>query len=164
LWKALRHEAAGPSEAAARQKIPESSGFTASVIKTLHAAHTGKLSIARIWRGSIKEGTTLGGERPSGLYAMMGGEAQKITSASAGDLVAFGRLDEVSTGDLLTEAGGQSESGIIWPPVKSPVFALGVAPVNRQDEVKLSSAVQRMIEEDPSLSVEHNQSTHQMLL
>jgi elongation factor G len=48
--------------------------------------------------------------------------------------------------------------------VKSPVFALGVAPVNRQDEVKLSSAVQRLIEEDPSLSVEHNAGTHQMLL
>ncbi len=164
LWKALRHEVAGPSETAARQKIPDGEGFTASVIKTLHAAHTGKLSVARVWRGGIKEGTTLGGERPSALYAMMGGEAQKISSASAGDLVAFGRLERVSTGDLLTEAGGRSDAGIVWPAVKSPVFALGVAPVNRQDEVKLSSAVQRLIEEDPSLSVEHNQSTHQMLL
>jgi len=164
LWKALRHEVSGPSVAAERQRIPEGEGFTAAVIKTLHAAHTGKLTVARVWRGSLKEGTTLGGERPSGLYAMMGGEAQKIATANAGDLVAFGRLEEVSTGELLTEAGGDSESGILWPVVKSPVFALGVAPVNRQDEVKLSSAVQRLIEEDPSLSVEHNASTHQMLL
>ncbi len=164
LWKALRHEVSGPSVAAERQKIPEGEGFTAAVIKTLHAAHTGKLTMARVWRGSLKEGTPLGGERPSGLYAMMGGEAQKIATANAGDLVAFGRLEEVSTGDLLTEAGGDSESGILWPAVKSPVFALGVAPVNRQDEVKLSSAVQRLIEEDPSLAVEHNASTHQMLL
>ena len=43
LWKALRHEVSGPAVAAERQKIPESEDFTASVIKTLHAAHTGKL-------------------------------------------------------------------------------------------------------------------------
>ncbi len=78
--------------------------------------------------------------------------------------MAFGRLEEVSTGELLTEAGPQSDAGIVWPPVKSPVFAVGVAPVNRQDEVKLSSSIARLIEEDPSLSVEHNASTHQMLL
>lgn len=164
LFKALRHEVAGPSTAAERQKIPIDGGFVASVVKTLHASHTGRLSVARIWGGDIKEGMTVGGERPSGLYRIMGAEHQKISAASAGDLVAFGRLEEVSTGELLTEAGPQSDAGIVWPPVKSPVFALGVAPVNRQDEVKLSSSIARLIEEDPSLSVEHNASTHQMLL
>ncbi len=164
LLKALRHEVAGPEKAAERQKIPAGDGFVASVVKTLHAAHTGKLSISRVWRGSIKEGTTLGGERPSGLYHIMGGEHQKTAVAAAGELVAFGRLEEVRTGDLLTEAGPTSESGFVWPPVKSPVFAMGVVPQNRQDEVKLSTSIARLIEEDASLSVEHNASTHQMLL
>jgi elongation factor G len=164
LLKALRHEVAGPEKAAERQKIPAGAGFVGSVVKTLHAAHTGKLSVARVWHGSIKEGTTLGGERPSGLYHIMGGEHQKVTSAAAGELVAFGRLEEIHTGNLLTEAGPQSESGIVWPSVKSPVFALGVVPLNRQDEVKLTTSIARLVEEDASLSVEHNASTHQMLL
>ena len=164
LFKALRHEVPGPETAAERLKIPPGDGFAASVVKTLHASHTGKLSVARVWHGVLKEGATLGGERPSGLYRIMGGEHQKVSAVGVGDLVALGRLEEAHTGQLLTAAGPRSDSGIVWPPVKSPVFALGVAPQNRQDEVKLSSSIARLIEEDPSLSAEHNASTHQMLL
>jgi elongation factor G len=95
---------------------------------------------------------------------MMGHETQKVGAAEEGDLVALQRLEEVKTGDLLTPAGRVDGSGMLWPEVKSPVFTLAVEPQNRQDEVKLTASLAKLCEEDPSLSVEHNASTHQMLL
>src|SRR3546814_8210267 len=50
LWKALRHETPDPAVTAARLGIPDGSSLAASVIRTYHAQHTGKMSIARIWR------------------------------------------------------------------------------------------------------------------
>src|SRR3546814_139159 len=81
LWKALRHETPDPAVTAARLGIPDGSSLAASVIRTYHAQHTGKMSIARIWRGSVKDGDSLGSEKVSGLYRLMGGENQKAASA-----------------------------------------------------------------------------------
>ncbi len=164
LLKVLRHEGPEPAAAAARLGIPEEGELAASVIKTFHAAHTGKLSMARIWRGKITDGMTIGNDRVSGLYHIMGQENQKIGQAGPGEVVALGRMDEVMTGDLLTAAGRNPDSGMVWPEPPPPVFSLAVSPQNRQDEVKLSASIARLIEEDASLSVEHNADTHQMLL
>ncbi len=164
LLKVLRHEGPHPGVSAARLGIPESGGFAATAVKTYHAAHTGKLTLARVWRGEMAEGVTVGGERASALYKIMGGEQQKISRAVAGDLVALGRMDEVETGDLLTPDGRVTDSDMLWPPVEDPVYAMAVVPLNRQDEVKLSSSIAKLTEEDASLSVEHNPDTNQMLL
>ncbi len=164
LMKALRHETPEPSVTAARLGVPDGSGFAASVIRTYHQSHTGKMSVARIWRGSVKDGETLGDDRISGLYHLMGGETQKIDSAGIGELVALGRMDSVKTGDLLTEAGRQADAGLVWPEVAKPVFSLAIRPHNRQDEVKLTASLAKLIEEDPSLVLEHNDDTNEMLL
>ncbi len=164
LMKALRHETPEPSITAARLGVPDGSGFAASVIRTYHQSHTGKMSVARIWRGSVKDGETLGDDRISGLYHLMGGETQKIDSAGIGELVALGRMDSVKTGDLLTEAGRQADAGLVWPEVAKPVFSLAIRPHNRQDEVKLTASLAKLIEEDPSLVLEHNDDTNEMLL
>ena len=164
LLKALRHEGPDPATTAERLGIPIGGALTATVVKTLHQSHTGRLSIARIWHGKIEDGMTLAGERLSGLYHVMGGENQKLSKAGAGDLVALGRLEELQTGDLITAEGRSAGADMLWPEVKSPVFSLAVAPKNRQDEVKLTTSIAKLIEEDASISLEHNQSTHQMLL
>ncbi len=164
LLKVLRHEVPGPEKTAARLGIPTGDPYTATVIKTLHQSHTGRLSVARVWHGTMEDGMTIDGERVSGLYHLMGSENQKIAKAKAGELVALGRMEEPQTAELLNGEGRSAESGMAWPAVKSPVFSLAVAPKNRQDEVKLTSCIAKLIEEDPSLSVEHNASTHQMLL
>ncbi len=164
LWKALRHEAPEAARTAERLGVPADGDYAASVVKTYHQAHLGKLSIARIWRGTIAEGATIGGERLSGLYHLMGSDNQKLTEAGEGELVALQRLEEVETGDLLTSQGRVTDSGMAWPETLTPVYSLAVEPQNRQDEVKLTASIAKLIEEDPSLSVEHNASTHQMLL
>jgi elongation factor G len=159
LWKALRHDAPPAAVTAARRKVAPQGETLAQVVKTFHAAHTGKLSIARIWRGTIKDGMSIGGSRVSGLYHMVGTSLTKIAEAGAGDVVALGRMDEVATGDVL---GGKD--ALAWPPVLAPVYAMAIAAENRNDEVKLSGALHKLVEEDPSLSIAHDADTGQTVL
>jgi elongation factor G len=168
LLKALRHESPDPAVSAARLGVPEGSALAASVIRSYHQAHTGKMSVARIWRGNLKDGDTLGDERVSGLYRLMGSETEKAVGAGPGELVALGRMDSVRTGDLLTETGraGQAggDGGRLWPAPPTPVFSLAIRPHNRQDEVKLTASLAKLIEEDPSLVLAHNDDTNELLL
>ncbi|MEE8188326.1 MAG: elongation factor G [Kiloniellales bacterium] len=164
LWKALRHEAPQPAVTAERLKIPTGGDLAASVFRIMHQSHTGRMTMTRIWRGQISDGLTIGDERVSGLFHVMGGENQKISTAGEGEVVALGRMEETRAGDLLTSAGRVTDSGMVWLEPPEPVFALAVQPLNRQDEVKLTGSIAKLIEEDASLSVEHNADTGQMLI
>ena len=98
LWKALRHDSPFVQETAARNAIPPDGPPLAQIFKTVYAGHTGKLSYARVWRGAIKDGATLGGSRLGGIYHFQGGDLAKCAEAVAGDVVAFSRLEGVATG------------------------------------------------------------------
>jgi elongation factor G len=163
LLKALRHEAPGHQATAARLGIAPADDATALVFKTYHQPHTGKLSLARVLSGRIEDGMSLSGQRVGGLFHMQGHELQKRTSAGPGDVIALGRMDAVRTGQILTSSG-RPTGGVPWPGPLPPLFSLAIEPENRQDEVKLSASLQRLTEEDPSLSVEHNADTHEMLI
>ena len=164
LWKALRHEAPQPAVTAKRMGIPLDGGLVASVIKVIHQSHTGRLALARIWNGKLTDGMTLGDERVSGLYRLMGEENRKVSEAGVGDLVALGRMEKPQAGALLTAKGLDPDPGIFWSEPPMPVFSLAVTPKNRQDEVKLTGSIAKLIEEDSSLSLDHNADTNQMLL
>lgn len=169
LWKALRHDTPGPEVAAARLGVLEAAGdagaeLTASVVKTFHQSHTGKLNLARIWRGSIKDGATIAGQRLSGIHHMMGADLRKVTEAGEGALVALARLDALNTGDVITAKGRLEAADMPWPRPADPVFAVAVQPEKREDEVKLTTAIGKLIEEDPSLSTTHDEDTGQLLL
>ena len=164
LYKALRHEVPDPAKSAERLGIASKGAFTATVVKTIHQAHTGKLSIARVWHGAVKDGMTVGGHRMAALGQLMGQEFQKVAEAGPGSLVAMARLDDIETGQMVTEEGAVDPGDMIWPDVKVPVYSMAIAPLQRQDEVKLTTSIAKLIEEDPSLGMEHNESTHQLLL
>jgi elongation factor G len=155
LWKALRHEAPHHAETAARLGLPpEDDRLWATVFKTLHPSHTGKLSLTRIWSGKVAEATHLGSKRPGGLYRLMGGRVDKLAEAGPGDVVAIAKLDEVATGQHLDGDGiGRTADG--WPQAPDPVHTRAVHPTDRKDDVKLSAALTKLREEDPSLVVEH---------
>jgi len=167
LLKALRHEVPFVGDTAKRLGVGDSKS-AAYVFKTLHTAHGGKLSVARVLTGEFPDGVTTHGangaeERVSGVFSMRGEEPTKRGTARAGDTIAFGRLEKTRTGETLTaeKAGiGQIEG----PTVPEPVFAVGIGLKDRKDEVKLSSALAKLHEEDPSVAVEHSHDTHQMLL
>ncbi len=164
LLKALRHETPNPDDTAARRGIERTGEAVAQVFKTLHAAHAGKLSLARVWRGEISEGETLGGQRVGGLARPMGASQTKIPRATLGDVVALGRMEAVHTGDVLTPSGTRPAGLPDWPAPLTPVYSFGIEAENRADEVKLSGALQRLSEEDPSLVWRQDNDVHQLQL
>jgi elongation factor G len=166
LLKALRHEAPFVDHTARRLKL-ENTKSAAQVLKTIHTPHGGKLSLVRVLTGEVGEGTELRGtgnsERASGVFSLIGETVRKRGTAVAGDTVGLGRLEKIGTGETLTSG----RDGIVQvAPLKrpSPVYGLAISLKDRKDEVKLSSALAKLTEEDPALSLEHAQDTHQMVL
>lgn len=165
LLKALRHECPGVAATAAREGV--TGGDVAHVVRTVHSPQ-GKLSVARVLSGVIKDGATLarpGGQeaRAGGLLTMLGDKLTKVPEAKAGDLVAISRLDPVATGDTLSTVKGGT-APIAAPPLPEPVYALAIAVADRKDEVKLTAALHKLVEEDPALSISHHEETHELAL
>jgi elongation factor G len=167
LLKALRHEAPGVAATAKRLGLV-GSGTVAQVLKTFHTAHGGKLSLARVLSGSLADSTTLyGGKgqdaRVAGLFNLMGPTPQKVAKAEAGDTVALGKLEGIATGETISTAKGSTKQ-LLKLNVSPGVYGMAISVNDRKDEVKLTSAVAKLIEEDPSLSLEINGGTHEMVL
>ncbi len=165
--KALRHEVPFVGETAKRLKV-ENAKSAAYVMKTLYTAHGGKMSVGRLLTGDLADSTTVTGasgaeERIAGMFTLKGEEAIKRGSAKAGDTVALGRLDRIRSGETIT-ADRTSVMQIKGPVLPEPVLGSSIGLKDRKDEVKLSAALGKLIEEDPSLVLEHNQDTHQVLL
>ncbi|HSU05746.1 MAG TPA: elongation factor G [Acetobacteraceae bacterium] len=162
LWKALRHDTPMAAETAERHGVANDGPPLAQVFKTVHAGHTGKLSYARIWRGTIKDGVSLGGSRLGGIYHWVNGDLTKVPEAQAGDLVALGRLENVATGTTLSP--GVEAEKLPFPEPPPPVYSLAIATMDRKDDVKLSGALQKLLEEDLPLTLEHGQDTGETVL
>ncbi len=167
LLKAIRHDA--PDIEATRQRLgAPANGTVVQVMKTIHTPHGGKLSVSRILSGSVVDAAELWlsdgrTAKVSGIYRMFGKDQTKLTSAKAGDTVALGKLDDVKTGYTLSSTkGGIPPLVEMQPP--QPVFAFALRPKERKDEVKLSAAMQRLGEEDPSLRLHHEQDSSETIL
>ncbi|HET7156352.1 MAG TPA: elongation factor G, partial [Hyphomicrobiaceae bacterium] len=166
LLKALRHEAPFVETTAKRLKL-ENAKSAAHVIKTMYTPHGGKVSVVRVLAGEFGEGTVLQGarseERAAAAFSLLGQDAKKRAPAKAGETVALGRLEKVLSGETLSsEKGGCIQ--IPAPEPTQPVYGVAIGVKDRKDEVKLTSALARLMEEDPSLSLQHAKETHQMVL
>lgn len=162
LLKALRHDTPFVAETAARRLLPDGDGVTAECFKVLHQSHAGKLSLCRVWQGTLAEGQTVGGQRIGTVLRPFGQRFDKVASAGPGEIVALAKVDALSAGQTLSGAGIAASGD--FPAAEPPVFALALAARNRNDEVKLSGALQKIVEEDPSLSFESRGETHELLL
>jgi elongation factor G len=151
-------------DTAKRRGVGEGGETLAQVMKTYMTPHSGKLSLVRIWRGKISDGDTLNGIRIAGIYRMMGSNQTKISSAEAGDVVALGRLEGIATGDTLSSGSGDGTDPLPRAPNPPPVYSFAIAAENRDDEVKLSAAIAKVLEEDPSLEVAQNSETHEFVM
>ena len=168
LMKALRHEAPGIAETAKRLGVTETKEALGYVFKTLHLQHGGKLSLTRVLSGHLDDGATLhaaSGEaaRVSGILAATGAYDRKRAAAEAGDTVALGKLEVVKTGDTIA-TGKTAPQALVKIDPCPPVLALSIAALDRKDDVKLGQALQRLHEEDPSLTMVQNPRTHDTVL
>ncbi len=168
LLKALRHESPTVETTVQRLGIDGSSESIVQVMKTFHTTHGGKLSLARVLTGEVGDGTVLYGregedERVSGVFQLLGQEPTKVSTVGAGATVALGRMDSVITGETLSTAKGNTEQ--LHPLASSAgVLGLAITAQERKDEVKLSTALGKIIEEDPSISLDHNADTNEMVI
>ncbi|MBW4487109.1 MAG: elongation factor G [Trichocoleus desertorum ATA4-8-CV12] len=165
LLEALLREAPN-AEATAEHRgtVLSAKAPLAQVLKTYYTPQGGKLSLVRVWQGTITDGMTLNGVRVGGLYRMMGQQTHTLTKAPAGEIIAISRLEGVKTGDTLTTADSQPTAELPKAERIAPVFALAITPEKRNDEVKLSSALTKLLEEDPSLAWEQHGDTHEVIL
>jgi elongation factor G len=168
LLKALRHESPGIAETAKRLGVKAGSDAVAYVLKTLNTTHGGKMSVARVLAGQIGDGTTLlSGDdevgRVAGVFKLVGQTTEKRGPAIVGETVAFAKLDKAKTGDTLT-AGKQPHPPIAKVVPYAPVLAIAISAKERKDDVKLGQALNKLAEEDPSITIVHNPETHEVVL
>ena len=141
----------------------------AQVIKTYVNPQSGKLSVARIFSGTLnadsaltdstKHGTK---ERIGGLYWLEGKKHEGMPVAGPGSIVAIARLETPRTGDtLVTE---KETATMPTPPAPPPLYSLAISPKNRNDEAKLSTALHKICEEDPVLFTDRDPDTNEFCL
>ncbi|MBD2506498.1 elongation factor G [Nostoc muscorum FACHB-395] len=164
LLEALLREAPEP-ETTAERRLKNLKGDTplAQVLKTYYTPQGGKLSLVRVWRGKLTDSIVLNGIRTGGIYRLMGQQQQFVNQANAGEIVALSRLEGIKTGDTISI---EQQSAIELPKATQlePVYALAITPEKRNDEVKLSSAITKLLEEDCSLAWEQHGDTHEVIL
>jgi len=164
LLTALVEETPAPTITANRRGLDPSADGDAvvQILKTYFTPQGGRLSLARVWQGTLSDGMALNGVRIGGIYRLMGQQQQPLQQAQAGEIVALGRLEGIATGDVVSS--GSQKPDLPKGLQLKPVFALAIAAANRKDEVKLSSALTKLIEEDPSLYWEQHGDTKEVIL
>jgi elongation factor G len=165
LLKALRHEAPPPERAAERLGI---TGAGAYVVKAAYAGQSGKMAYARVFGQKLDDGAEFvlpSGERcrAGGLFAVQGSALKKIASAQPGDICAIGKVDQAQAGQVLSLTG-RPQAGAAPQTVRRPLFAVALAAKARKDDVRLSGALGKLIEEDPGLTLTHDPESRQVLL
>jgi elongation factor G len=163
LLKALRHEVPDPSVAAERLGA---SGPAAFIFKVSHGGAMGRVSFARVFGGALKEGAELNstsGEsvRVGTLFSVQGEKTAKLAEARNGDVVAIAKVEEVHAGEWLS--GGKAPPS---PDIPKPTqnYALAIATKDRKDDVRLSTALHKMTEEDAALTWQQDEEMHETLL
>jgi elongation factor G len=139
-----------------------------TVAKTFNDGHTGKMSLCKVVSGTLVPDAVLVNvrsreeERLHALQSIAGHATAPATSVVAGDFVAVPRLNGTRTGDTLAQKG---QPVVVPPPdLAPPALRVAVRPATRADDDKLMSALQRLCDEDPSLSVSRDDETHQTIL
>ncbi len=143
----------------------------ANVFKTLSDPFVGRISLFRVFSGPLAhddvvdfvnpDGTT-GHARMHNLFELQGKEHTPVETLRAGAIAAVAKIDGLETGATLRS----SNSDRVFRPVvyPRPVMEMAINPRSNQDEDKLSVALSRMLEEDPTLSVERRAETHETIL
>lgn len=168
LLKTIRHDAPGIEDTRARLGIADAATPLVHVMKTIHTTHGGKLSVGRVLAGAVKDGlemTAANGDstRISGLYRLFGKEQKPLETAAAGDTVGLGKLDPAETGQLVV-ADKKPAAPTFARERPFPVYAMALRPQHRKDDVRLSTALKRLAEEDVGLDVIHEPESGEIIV
>jgi elongation factor G len=173
LLKLLRHETPSADLAAERIHADADSlqGGGLHVFKVANGGAMGRLAFGRVLGGPLDEGDELvvGDDtaRTGSIFFVQGDKTAKHPHADPGDIVAVAKVDGARSGALLAHKGAArpgpaaNDFAVDYPARNA---ALAIAPRDRRDDVKLSSALHRLCEEDPALEWSQDEATHETLL
>ncbi len=142
----------------------------AHVFKIVNDPYAGKLSIFRIFQGTLKPGMQLyvgDARKPvkvAHLYRIQGSEHVEIEQGSPGDICALGKIDEIHYDAILHDNHDEDHHYLKPIDFPQPMFGLAIEPKTRGQEQKLASALERVAEEDPCFQVEHNQELNETII
>jgi len=160
--------------------------LVAEVVKTTTDAYVGRVSLVRVFSGTVRPDQTVHvsghfsafygaaathgeghgdhdeDERVGALSVPLGRTQRTVDAVTAGDICAIGRLTRAETGDTLSD----KEGPLVLKPwrLPEPLLPLAVQARAKADEDKLGQGLQRLAAEDPTLRIEHNAETHQIVL
>ncbi|MDE2560915.1 MAG: elongation factor G [Sphingomonadales bacterium] len=165
LLKLLRHETPWPDAAAGRVGVTR--GGALHVFKVANGGAMGRLALGRVLGSGLREGDdlTIGGEptRTGSIFALQGEKTAKLAEAAPGDVIAVAKVDGARSGMLLGSGGApQMGDALVDYPARNA--ALAITTRDRKDDVKLSTALHRLCEEDPALEWEQDEESHETLL
>jgi elongation factor G len=161
-------QGAGPANTEVRRKPLATEPLSAFVWKTLVDPHAGRISLFRVYSGTLKSDTAVHNtsrdvaERVGSLLLLQGKNQTQVPELQAGDIGAVAKLKDTQTGDTLADKAHP----IAYPKVGfgEPATTFAIEPKTRGDDDKISTALQRLLEEDPMLRVSRDAQTHEMLL
>jgi elongation factor G len=154
--------------AAVERPCDASAPLTALAFKTVSDPYVGHITMLRVFCGSLRPDSTVYNatkateERVGQLFALRGKEHDAVAEIGAGDIGAVAKLSHTTTGDTLST----KDRPVTIPPAEmpEPLLAFAIEPKTKGDEDKLSTALARLREEDPTLRIERSDETHETVM
>lgn len=149
------------------KKFDENGETALLVFKTIADPFVGKLSYFRVLSGKVKNDTRLinsrtgSDERLSKVMWLKAGKQEDADIITAGDIGSVAKLGDVLTGDTLSVSGSVKAAAVEFP---APSISVAVYPKAKGDEEKITTAFNRLMEEDPTISVYTDNETHEQIL
>jgi elongation factor G len=163
-------EANNPANSSEKKEIAlkEDSPLSAFVFKSISDPYVGQLTLLRIFSGKLLPNSGFYNvnkktkERIGTIYLLQGKEQRPVDSASCGDIVAIAKLKETMTSDSISdEKNPVLFEALVFP---EPAISASVKPKSRQDEDKISGALQKLAAEDPTFKVAHDPQTKELIV
>ena len=150
------------------RKYSNDEPFSAYVFRTIADPFAGRINVMKVVSGKVSSDATVYNstrdvpERLGALHVISGKTLDKVNEAATGDIIAVVKLKETQTGDTLSDKA----KPIVYRPVEYPeaAIAFAIEPKSRADEDKISGALHRILEEDPSLHFERDPQTKEFIL
>ncbi|MET8867754.1 elongation factor G [Nonomuraea sp. NPDC004580] len=164
----FKGHAVGNEEKVIERHADPTEPFSALAFKIASDPHLGKITYIRIYSGTLEAGSQVVNsvkgkkERIGKIYQMHANKREERPSAIAGQIVAVMGLKDTTTGDTLSDPSNQVVLESMTFP--APVINVAIEPKTKGDQEKLSTAIQRLAEEDPSFQVRRDEETGQTVI
>ena len=149
-------------------EVASSNSFSAQVFKTILDPYVGQLTLFKVFSGTLSANSSFYNsskgvkERIGQIYLLQGKEQKSVGTVSAGDIAAVAKLKDTATGDTLCNEKDQ----IVFAPMvfPEPAISSSVKPKSRSDEEKISGALNKLTNEDPTFKISRDQVTKELII